>query len=103
MTKLDVAHRDMDLEFNFDSSVETEKIKCVKSLRALLSNLMWWLVSTIENYKYIVDIQDGLIQKSVLKQGHIKNPEEFNVTGSRFKVLDDREYNTTPRSSKILD
>lgn len=41
MTKLDVAHRDIDLEFNFDNAAETEKIKCVKSLRALLSKILW--------------------------------------------------------------
>lgn len=38
MTKLDVAHKDIDFEFNFDNAAETEKIKCVKSLKALLSN-----------------------------------------------------------------
>lgn len=26
-----------------------------------------------------------------MKQGLIKNPEEFNVQGSRFKVLDEKE------------
>jgi hypothetical protein len=33
-----------------------------------------------------------LINKSILKQGNIRNPEEFNFSGSRFKVLDEKEY-----------
>ena len=37
MGKMDVLSRDIDGDINVDNESELEKIKCVKSLRALLS------------------------------------------------------------------
>ena len=37
MTKIDVANRDLDVEYNFDTPAEFEKIKCVKNMKNLLS------------------------------------------------------------------
>jgi len=38
-----------------------------------------------------VETQDGLINKAIVKQNNIKNPEELGP-GSRFKAMDDKEY-----------
>jgi len=38
MTKIDVANKDLDVEYNFDTPAEFEKIKCVKNMKNLLSN-----------------------------------------------------------------
>jgi len=79
MTKIDVANKDLDVEYNFDTPAEFEKIKCVKNMKNLL-----------KNYKYIVETQDGLINKTIIKQNNIKDPEHFGP-GSRFKIMDDKE------------
>lgn len=94
MTKIDIANRDLDVEFNYDTPAEFEKIKCVKNMKNLLSknNLPKLRINYIENYKYIVETQDGLLNKAIMKQNNIRNPEELAGTNSRFKLLDDKEY-----------
>lgn len=46
----------------------------------------------LENYKYIVDTQDALLNKTLVQQTNIRSPEELNFAGSRFKIIDDKEY-----------
>jgi len=63
-------------------------------MKSLLSNS--WQISFYllfqENYKYIIETQDGLINKTIMKQNNIKNPEEIAGIGGRFHVIDDKEY-----------
>jgi len=94
MTKIDAANRDLDFEYNLDTPAEFEKIKCVKNMKSLLSIYFEFLIILIlkENYKYIVETQDSLINKTIMKQNNIKSPEEIAGLGTRFNVIDDKEY-----------
>lgn len=45
----------------------------------------------IENYKFVVETQDSLLNKTLIQQNKVKSPEELNFTGTRFKIIDDKE------------
>ena len=50
------------------------------------------MLKYLENYKFVVEAQDALLNKAIVKQNKLRNIDEINVRGSRFKILDDKEY-----------
>jgi hypothetical protein len=48
-------------------------------------------VPCVENYKYVVEAQDTLLNKTIVKANNFKPLEEFNYKFSKFKLMDDTE------------
>ncbi|EAS03387.1 afadin- and alpha-actinin-binding protein (macronuclear) [Tetrahymena thermophila SB210] len=81
MNKIDNIQKEYEANFDGEQDKEIEKIGCLKNLKNLL-----------KNYKYVIETQDTLINKAIVKAKNIDNISEASFQVSRFnKVLDDQE------------
>lgn len=88
MNKLDsiTLNMNLDLQKPDSADLDIENIRCVRSMRNLLSN-----------YKYVVQTQDALLSKSIAKSANVKALDELSLNKPRFKILDDSELEKAKR------
>eukprot|EP01017_Pseudomicrothorax_dubius_P038985 TRINITY_DN5925_c0_g3_i2.p1 TRINITY_DN5925_c0_g3~~TRINITY_DN5925_c0_g3_i2.p1 ORF type:complete len:488 (+),score=172.57 TRINITY_DN5925_c0_g3_i2:100-1563(+) len=84
MRRMDVLSKEFEDEMAGPGDEELEKIKCVRSLRLLL-----------KNYKYVVESQDVLLNKSIVKANGYRPVEDFSHKFSKLRLMNDDELERT--------